>query len=172
MSTEMQSNSIEFEVHQLMLMRNIEDGKQTKLAEFGISLEDADRISQQVHQKLKLGTEQFSALKLLLGAQDVSATTITYSSRFWPQFEFAAESTNFGTIGPARYQRVAGNPPTVSSPTELPLWSVTVDEFSQLFGPLQSVDSWYPNEEYTFEFAGDKYGVGFCWGLYLGVDRL
>ncbi|MFC4123337.1 hypothetical protein [Nocardia rhizosphaerae] len=60
----------------------------------------------------------------------------------------------------------------MSDPADLRPWTLTLDEFDGLFGPLQPVDGWYPNEEYTFQFAGRRYGVGFGWGLFVGIDRL
>lgn len=166
------SGAIEFEIHQLLLMRCSDSEKRDKLADFGISIQEATIISDRVHRKLHLGPEQFSNLKELIDAPSATTTSIRSRSSFWPQFDFIAESTNFGTIGPARYVRSGNMPTTVANPADFPLWSVTVDEFSQLFGPLQAVDSWYPNEEYVFDFDGQRYGVGFGWGLFLGIDRL
>lgn len=81
-------------------------------------------------------------------------------------------SLGSGTIGDARYVRKVGAPAAVAHPSALGLWSVTVEEFDKLFGPVQPVDSWLPNEEFIFWFEGRRCGVGFGWGLYLGFDQL
>ncbi|GEM30007.1 hypothetical protein AB0H58_09805 [Nocardia neocaledoniensis] len=164
--------ALSFEIHQLMLMRCSDVEKMDKLAEFNVSLPEARRLSSQVQQNLRPSPEQFRNLKELIGGSNSADSSIRYASRLWPQFMFEAASTNSGMIGDARYVRRKGVPPAVLHPAALGTWSVTVDEFSALFGPLQSVDSWYPNEEYVFESAGRRYGVGFGWGLFLGVDQL
>ncbi|UAK32114.1 hypothetical protein K8O92_31110 [Nocardia asteroides] len=159
----------DFEIHQLMRMRCSDDVKLAKLEAYGVTLQEAERIADKVSRMLPLGRQQFLKLQELIGVHAPGASTVRCVSAFWPQFEFVAEGTDFGAIGDAQFRRISGSPPAVDEPTELPPWSVTVDEFEELFGPLSEGEQWLPNSEYLFERSGRTCVAAFGWGLLLEV---
>ncbi|MBF6205757.1 hypothetical protein IU483_16910 [Streptomyces gardneri] len=136
-----------FEIHQLMRMRCSDDVKMAKLEAYGVTLQEAERVADKVSRMLSLGRLQFLKLPELIGVHAPGTSTVRYASAFWPQFEFVAKGTHFGAIGDAPFRRISGSPPAVDEPTELPPWSVTVDEFEELFGPLSEGEQWLPNAE-------------------------
>lgn len=167
----------EFEVYLLMTMKiRMVNKKATvleaKLAEYGFSVSDTERIHAQMTETLGDKTSRFETLKKLLGAGQDS-TSLTYSSVLWPEFDFNATGEG-GLLASARYWHVRGHSPTVHLPTELPAWSIDITEFTQYFGPMTDGDQWslfdklLPGyEEYEFEWQGTRYGAAFSWGLFL-----
>jgi hypothetical protein len=74
----------------------------------------------------------------------------------------------------ARFWHKRRDSPKVDSPTQLPMWSMDFTEFTEQFGPMTSGRKWPAcdkllpaYEEYEFSWAGESYGAGFSWGLFM-----
>jgi hypothetical protein len=171
---------VDFEVYLLMTMKlrikmsHQELQMEAKLAEHGLSVVDAERIHEQVAQTLGDESSYFENMKTLLGIADQDATSVEYNSVLWPGFSFNATASGDGTLESARYRHTRRDSPSVDSPTQLPIWSMDVTEFAEQYGPLKSGRKWPVSdkllpgyEEYEFSWAGETYGAGFSWGLFM-----
>lgn len=171
MHSEYPRTPTDFEIYQLMRMRCPDDAKLAKLEGCDVTLQEAERVADEVSCNLPVGREQFTKLLELIGIHARGIPTVRCASTFWPQFEFVAASTDIGAIGDAQFTRISGSPPLLADPIELPRWSATVGEFEELFGPLRAGEQWLPNAEYLFERSGRTYVATFGWGLVLDVVR-
>jgi len=172
--------TVKFEVYLLMTMKlrikmsHEEPQLAAKLAEHGVSVGDAERIHERVAQALGDEASYFENMKKLLGLADQGATSFEFNSVMWPGFSFNATANEDGMLESARYGHMRGDSPSVDSPTELPIWSMDVSEFAEQYGPLTSGRKWSVSdkllpgyEEYEFSWAGQSYGAGFSWGLFM-----
>jgi hypothetical protein len=171
---------LDFEAYLLMTMklRITMAGKvallEAKLAEHGLSVDDAAAIHHRVTEALSDEAGRFETTKNLLGIADPASASLEYSSLLWPGFDFKAIADHDGLLESARYRRITSDSPNVDSPSELPTWSVDVPQFSKHFGPLTIAGRWSlfdkylpAYEEYEFEWNGERYGARFLWGLFL-----
>ncbi|MGB6512497.1 MAG: hypothetical protein WBF57_05845 [Mycobacterium sp.] len=171
---------IEFEVYLLMTMKlrmkmsHKEAQLEGKLAEHGLSVDDGKRIHERVAQTLGDETSGFENLKSLLGIADQDARSLKYSSVLWPGFDFNAITGEEGLLESAQYRHTSGALRTLNHPTELNIWSLDIAEFTEHFGPMTRGRRWplfdklLPGyEEYEFQWDGERYGAGFCWGLFI-----
>jgi len=173
------SGVVEFEVYLLMTMKprlSLADARgllDAKVAEAGLSLEEAGRVHSRISQVLSDEKSRFRDMKALLGL-DEDGTSLTYSSVLWPGFEFRADADVNGLLESAAYTHVQRLLRKAESPTELAAWSVDIPEFDARFGPVirrgstPFFDDVLPAyEEYEFSWNGDRYGARFLWGLFL-----
>ncbi|WP_234711875.1 hypothetical protein [Mycolicibacterium setense] len=168
----------DFEVHQLMTMKWGMIPKRVMiewtLREYGVSLDDAERIHQQVAGLLEDESSRFENLKQVVGVAKNDSTSLIFSSVLWPGFEFTARRGTDGTLESARYRRAGGHVRPADSPGEQPPWSMDTSEFVEHFGPATLTQSYSctddvlpAHEVYDFEWNGRRYGAGFSWGLFL-----
>ncbi|MEW2481463.1 hypothetical protein AB0876_17900 [Mycobacterium sp. NPDC049093] len=168
----------DFEVYQLMTMKWGMIPKRAMiewtLTEFGIPLDDAQRIHRQVAGLLEVESSRFDNLKQVVGVSKQDPTSLTFSSVLWPGFEFTARQGADGTLESAQYRRAGGCVRPAKSPREQPPWSMDTVEFVEHFGPAtlthrnSLTDDVLPaHEVYDFEWNGRRYGAGFSWGLFL-----
>lgn len=170
---------VDFETYLLMTMKlrvkmsHKEAQLEAKLAEQGMSVDDAQRVHDRIAHLLGDEASYFSNMKELMGA-DQEATWLKYNSVLWPGFEFKATAGADGVLESARYWHTRRDLPTVNSPTELPIWSMDVTEFTERFGPMNRRRKWSlfddllpAYEEYEFQWGEDNYGAGFSWGLFM-----
>jgi hypothetical protein len=170
----------DFEVYLLMTMRrrtsmlDEESMLDAKLAEHGISADDAARVHERVSQVLSDESTRFANITTLLGAAGPDAASVTYRSVLWPGFDFRAAAGADGQLHSARYRHTDHVVPQAESPEVLPAWSMDVSEFTERFGPMVRGHQWplfdtalpgYEKHEFTWD--GRRYGVGFNWGLFL-----
>jgi hypothetical protein len=180
MNTSFAAATIDFEIYLLMTMKlrmsmaNKEAQLEAKLAELGLSLGDAELIHERVANGLGDEASRFGDMKMLLGIADQDSSTLTYSSVLWPGFDFTAIAGEDGLIESARYSHTRRNPLNVDGPSQLPIWSVDITEFSEHFGPVAIRGKWPlfdkflpAYEEYEFLWNGERYGARFIWGLFL-----
>lgn len=174
------SATVDFEVFLLMTMKlrikmsHKENQLAAKLAEHGLSVDDAEHIHERIAEALGDEASYFRNLKKLLGIADENATSLQYDSILWPGFNFNAVAGDDGMLESVRYRHVRRDPPHVDSPTQLPIWSMDVTEFAEQFGPLTTGRKWPVSddllpgyEEYEFSWGGESYGAGFSWGLFM-----
>lgn len=170
---------VDFEVYVLMTMKlrlkmsQKLDQLEAKLANHGLTPPDAERIHARVTETLGDEATFFNKLATFLGAQHDRAS-LTFNSELWPDFAFTATVGGDGRIESAQYHRISGRAPDVDSPIGRQVWSLDVNEFTTLFGPLtpgsqRSIfDESLPNyREYEFEWDGWPWGAGFSWGLFM-----
>lgn len=180
MDTTSNSPVVNFEVHLLMTMKlrmsmsHQEAQLEAKLAEHGLSVSDAESVHQRVAGALGDEATNFENLKALLRIADLETSSLTYSSVLWPGFDFTAIAGADGLVESARYCHVRRHPSRVDSPIGLPVWSMDLTEFTELFGPMNRGRQWPlfdkilpAYEEYEFEWSGESYGAGFSWGLFM-----
>lgn len=171
---------IDFEVYLLMTMKlrikmsHKEDQLAAKVADRGLSVDDAERIHERVAEALGDEASYFGNMKKLLGIADQDATSVEYSSILWPGFDFTAIASEDGLLESARYRHKKRISLTVGSPIGLPIWSMDVAEFTERFGPMNSGRQWSlfdkllpAYEEYEFSWEGESYGAGFSCGLFM-----
>lgn len=175
---------IEFEVYLLMTMKlrmvNADARLlQAKLAEFGLSVRDAENTHERVTEALGDKASYFGNMKKLLGIADQDAASLEYSSVLWPGFGFNAIAGEEGVLESARYWHTKRDSRGVDSPIGLPAWSVDITEFTEYFGPMTGGQKWSlfdkllpGHEEYEFRWDGERYGAAFSWGLFLWVTTL
>jgi hypothetical protein len=172
--------TVDFEVYLLMTMKlrikmsHKELQLEAKLAEQGLSVADAERIHERVARALGDEASYFGNMKKLLGIAEQAATSFEYSSVLWPGFSFNPTAREDGMLESARYRHTRRDSSSVDSPTQLPIWSMDVTEFAEQYGPLTSGRKWPVSdkllpgyEEYEFSWAGESYGAGFSWGLFM-----
>ncbi|MGH3726796.1 MAG: hypothetical protein ACRDUS_22025 [Mycobacterium sp.] len=168
---------IEFEVYLLMTMKirlvSRQPALEAKLSEFGLSVDDAQRVHSRVAKSLGGEFSRLDNMKGFLGVSKDS-DSLTYASVLWPEFNFSAITGESGQLESARYVRVRGDFPSGDSPMELPSWSADVTEFTEHFGPMANSRRWplfdrvLPGyEECEFVWNEERYGAGFSWGLFL-----
>lgn len=168
----------DFEVHQLMTMKWGMFPKRAMiewtLSEYGISLDDAQRIHRRVARLMDDESARFDNLKQVVGVAKHDSTALTFSSVLWPGFEFTARAGADGRLDTARYRRAGGYARPAASPHDQPPWSMDTDEFIEHFGPAELThrysltDDVLPaHEVYDFEWNGRRYGAGFSWGVFL-----
>lgn len=174
---------LNFEVYLLVTMKNGMLTKQnelvSKLAEHGFSLDGASRVHHRIDRLFEDESSQFDSLKRLGVAPSASDGLLTYSSVFWPEFDFSAVAGERGELVSAGYRRARGDVQSADSPLDQPTWTMGVEEFAQSFGPLV-IDYKSPlfgnalpaHEWYKFEWEGRKYGAAFSWGLFLDASIL
>ncbi|WP_089025313.1 hypothetical protein [Mycobacterium persicum] len=155
-------------------MSHKEDQLAAKVADHGLSVDDAERIHERVAEALGDEASYFGNMKKLLGIADQDATSVEYSSILWPGFDFTAIASEDGFLESARYRHKKRNSPTAGSPIGLPIWSMDVAEFTERFGPMNGGRQWPlfdkllpAYEEYEFSWEGASYGAGFSWGLFM-----
>ncbi|MDR3660918.1 MAG: hypothetical protein P4L86_11100 [Mycobacterium sp.] len=178
-------NSIlDFEAYLVVTTKYVVLGNETnlaaKLAEQGLSLEDAERIHQRIAGLFDDEPSQFECLKQLVGAaEDPNAVSLTYHSVLWPDFVFTATANNNGGLESAQYRRAAGKAQKAASPREQAPWSMDVSEFAESYGPVTNTkrfplfDKIRPAHEYfEFEWEGRGYCAAFSWGLFLHASLL
>jgi hypothetical protein len=171
---------IDFEIYLLMTMQlrmrmsHKEAHLEAKLAENGFSVDDAARVHARIAEALGEEAVAFESLKNLLDIADPDSVSLEYSSVFWPGFEFKAVAGKDGLLDAARYWHTRHDSYDIDSPTELPIWSMDVTEFTERFGPMRRGRQWplfdevLPGyEEYEFPWNGESYGAGFNWGLFM-----
>lgn len=147
---------------------------EAKLAEQGLSIDDAERIHGRIAEALGDEATFFANMKKLLGILDQGALSLEYGSILWPGFDFKAVSGAGGQLESARYWHKTRGQDRVGSPIELPIWSMDVTEFLDAFGPMRRGRHWALSdkflpayEEYEFPWEGESYGAGFSWGLFM-----
>jgi hypothetical protein len=157
-----------------MRMSHKEAQLEAKLAEHGLSVDDAERVHVRIGEALGDKASGFESLKNLLGIAESDSPSLEYSSVFWPGFEFKAVAGKDGLLESARYWHARHDSSSVDCPTELPIWSMDVSEFTERFGPMRHGRQWplfdelLPGyEEYEFPWNGESYGAGFSWGLFM-----
>ncbi|WP_245850621.1 hypothetical protein [Mycobacterium angelicum] len=145
-----------------------------KLAEHGLTVDDAQHIHQRVAEALGEEAAYFRNMNALLGIAERGSSSLKYSSVLWPGFEFTAIAGGDGVLESARYWHTTRDLRNDDSPTRLPIWSMDVTEFAEHFGPMRTGRRWSPfdkllpaYEEYEFIWNGDSYGAGFSWGLFM-----
>ncbi|MGV7255022.1 hypothetical protein PJI20_01545 [Mycobacterium kansasii] len=175
---------VEFEVYLLMTtkLRMVnKDARllQAKLAEFGLSVSDAESTHKRVGEILGDNDSYFGNMKKLLGIADNGGASLEYSSILWPGFDFKAIAGEDGVLESARYWHTRRDSGNVDSPIGLSAWSVDITEFSEHFGPMTGGQKWSlfdkilpGHEEYEFQWGGERYGAAFSWGLFLWVTKL
>ncbi|KZS65118.1 MAG: hypothetical protein K2X56_06085 [Mycobacterium pseudokansasii] len=174
----------DFEVYLLMTtkLRMIKEEARflhAKLAEFGLSVSDAESTHKRVSETLGDKASYFQNMKKLLGVADSGVASLEYSSVLWPGFDFKASASEEGVLESARYWHMGRDSRSVESPIGLPTWSVDITEFAEHFGPLTGGQKWSlfdkllpGHEEYEFQWDGERYGAAFSWGLFLWVTKL
>jgi hypothetical protein len=171
---------IDFEVYLLMTMKlrlsmaGKESLLEAKLAERGLTIDQAKHIHQRVAESLGDEASRFHNMKKLLGIASLDATSLKYSSVLWPGFDFNAVAGEDGALESAGYWHIHHDSLSVGSPTALPTWSVDSAEFAKHFGPLTLRGKWSLFDEflpgyaeYEFPWNGERYGARFSWGLFL-----
>lgn len=171
---------IDFDVYLLMTMRlrmsmaNKEAQLEAKLAEHGLSLEDAELIHERIARALGDEASRYENMKKLLGVADQDSAELKYNSILWPGFDFNAIAGDEGVLESAGYWHTRRDSPCVDSPTELLTWSVDIAEFAEQFGLMTLRGKWPlfdeflpAYEEYDFFWNGEHYGARFIWGLFL-----
>ncbi|KZS64626.1 hypothetical protein A4G26_27875 [Mycobacterium kansasii] len=183
MNTSSVSEILDFEVHLLMTMKIRMVNKnakllENKLAEHGLSVADAQRIHERVSEALGDEASRFENMKKLLGLGGQSSKSLEYSSVLWPGFDFTATASEEGVLESARYWHTRSDSSRVDSPTELPPWSMDIDEFTKQFGPLTGGLKWTlfdkllpSHEEYEFPWNGERHGAAFSWGLFMFASK-
>ncbi|MDY6997010.1 MAG: hypothetical protein SW019_10460 [Actinomycetota bacterium] len=169
---------LEFEVYLLatmkygMLAREAE--REAKLADYGLSFGDSERIHHRVAELLADRCTQFDNLRRLVGAGSPGSDSIVFSGILWPEFDFTAFSDSSGAISSARYRRARGHVSGAASPPQQPPWSMDVHDFTRHFGPTtigyrsDLFDEVLPaHEGHDFDWDGRPYRAGFSWGLFL-----
>ena len=169
---------LEFEFYLLatmkfgMLIREAERG--AKLADYGLSIGDSERIHHRVADLLADPSTQFENLRSLIGPETSESGSLTFSSILWPEFDFTALSGNGRAINAAVYRRARGQALGATSPTEQSPWSMDVTDFTHHFGPTtigyhsDLFDETLPaHEGHDFNWNGRTYRAGFSWGLFL-----
>jgi hypothetical protein len=149
-----------------------------ELSQHGFSIDDAERIHQQVSGALEEETTRFANMKQLLSIPDRDASVLRYNSVVWPGFEFNAIADGRGLLKSVAYSRKLSHSTSAKSPTELALWSVDLAEFTEHFGPMRKSRQWSVSdqllpayEEYEFPWEGESYGAGFSWGLFMFASK-
>lgn len=179
------SASFEFEVYVLMSMRlrirmsQNEAALQAKLAENGLTIETAEHIYEQVVAALSDEASFFRDMAKLLNVESENVESLEYDSTMWPGFCFTATSSAGISLESAAYRHMQRDRFRGASPMQLPMWSVDIQEFGEHFGPLTVRGKWPPSdrllpayEEHEFEWAGEAYGAGFSWGLFMFAARM
>lgn len=101
---------IDFEVYLLMTMKlrikmsHKEDQLAAKVADRGLSVDDAERIHERVAEALGDEASYFRNMKKLLGIAGQDATSVEYSSILWPGFDFTAIASEDGLLESAWYR--------------------------------------------------------------------
>ena len=171
------SSVLEFEVYLLatmkfgMLIREAE--REAKLADYGLSIGDSERIHRRIAELLADRSTQFENLRSLIGPETSENGSLTFSGILWPEFDFTAESGNGRAIKAAGYRRARGQAMGATSPTEQSPWSMDVADFTHYFG-LTTIgfrsglfDEPLPaHEGHDFNWNGRTYRAGFSWGLF------
>ncbi|WP_245830089.1 hypothetical protein [Mycobacterium numidiamassiliense] len=146
---------------------------EAKLAEHGLSVDEAQRVHDRLALILGGEASYFQNTKKLMGA-DPAATSLEYTSVLWPGFYFKAIASEDGPLESARYWHNSRELADVESPIGLPIWSMDVTEFAERFGPMNGGRKWSlfdellpAYEEYEFQWGEDSYGAGFSWGLFM-----
>lgn len=117
---------VEFEAYLLMTMKlrvkmsQKEAQLEAKLAQQGLSIDDAQRVHDRVADVLGGEASYFRNMKKLVGA-DPAATSLEYSSVLWPGFHFKAIASEDGRLESARYWHTKRDLPKVDSPIGLPI---------------------------------------------------
>lgn len=151
-----------------------------KLAEYGLTVADGERIHSQMISTLVDENSFFTNLGTFLGA-DSDVKVISFASVLWPEFEFKATiDTDGGRLESARYWHTGATAGEKGvSPRGVAKWGADLDEFTAWFGPLkrESVRPIFDNflpayEEHRFEWNGRDYGAGFCWGLFMFASQI
>jgi hypothetical protein len=170
----------QFEVYVVMSMRRWlqqlghAEAVDSRLAEHGFALQDAERIHQQLAAAMHNEPTQFETLQRLLGVGGRQPDSLAFHSVFWPEFCFTARAAGDGRIDAARYLHGRGTILPVDSPRAVPLWSCDIEGFAEQFGPLtfgarlpvtHEVLPCY--ESHDFDWDGETYGATFQWGLFL-----
>ncbi|RAU89692.1 hypothetical protein DQP58_26040 [Mycobacterium colombiense] len=157
-----------------MAMAGMQSQLETKLAEHGLTLDQASQIHKRVGEALSDDASRFQSMQQVLGIAGSEATSLGYTSVLWPGFDFKATASESGLLKTAGYRHTRRSSSTVDSPTELPIWSVDVNEFQTHFGSLTLRGKWPlfdeflpAYEEYEFGWKGERYGARFIWGLFL-----
>lgn len=168
---------LDFEVYLLVGMKwgmiNLDSVREAKLAEHGLSWDDASPTHQRIAELLADGPARFRRLQQVLGITDQSMM-LTYRSVLWPDFDFLAVAGPDGDVECARFRRARGQVHIVGSPLEQQPWTMDQDEFARFYGPVTQP---HPGTTlfheivpahfgYEFERNNRLYGAGFCWGLY------
>jgi hypothetical protein len=96
--------AVDFEVYLLMTMKlrirmsHKEFQLDTKLAEHGLSVGEAEHIHERVAETLGDEASYFQNMKKLLGIADQDAASFEYDSVFWPGFSFNATASEDGML--------------------------------------------------------------------------
>lgn len=170
----------DFDIYLLMTMRpwlsrlGRESRIESKLSKHGLSFTDAESLYQQIGDVLADESTRFENMRKIIDSAGQSATSLAYRSILWPDFEFRAGVDAAGLLTTARYWHLARTLPHVQAPDELPMWSVDLTEFADMFGPSTNtleMPFFHPllpaYTEFAFSFRGKHYGAGFMWGLLL-----
>lgn len=184
MNTTPDKSILDFEAYLVVTMKYVVLGNETnltaKLAEQGLSFEDAERIHRRIAPLFDDESSRFQCLKHLVGAtEDPEAQSLSYHSVLWPEFVFTATAANNGGIESAQYRRATGKAQKAAAPREQESWSMDVAEFAEAFGPVTSTvrkplfDTMVPAHELLeFEWEGRDYGAAFSWGLFLHASMM
>lgn len=179
---------LDFEVYVLMTMKlrlslTSDPAKklrlQNKLAEHSLSVADGERIYDQMTATLVDEDSFFTNLRTFLGV-NTNDQQVGFSSVLWPEFDFKAAIDNKGQLQSARYwhTRKSAVRSQFDSPRDVPTWSMDLEEFSEIFGPLNCAlrhPIFYKvlpaYEEHQFDWTDERginrdYAAGFCWGLF------
>lgn len=177
------ARTLDFEVYLLVTMKygmiNQDAEREAKLAEHGLSFQDAERIHGEVSELLANESTQFENLRTLVGVGEPGATSLTFNGILWKDFDFTATANESGSIRSAGYQRARGRALVATSPSEQAPWTMDLTDFTQHYGPLALTstaplfDEYLPAQElHKFEWDGREYGAGFGWGLFLSAAMM
>jgi hypothetical protein len=172
--------TVDFEVHLLMTMKlrirmsHNEAELEAKLAGFQLSVANAERMHERIADALGDEAVYFANMKNFLEFAEQDATSLKYESVLWPGFTFKASADETGRLESARYWHTGRDSSGANSPLGLAIWSLDVTEFAEQFGPVKPGRKWSPldpllpaYEEVEFHWAGESYGAGFSWGLFM-----
>jgi hypothetical protein len=170
----------DFEIYVLMTMKlrlsmsQKSDRLDLKLAEFGLSVDDGERIRARIAQELGDESTFAGSLQRALNPSAMHEDSVRFDSTVWPGFEFRIGSGEDGKPLPAGYRKIVRHALEANSPKSVGLWATDVEEFDALFGPLAPgtarslFDEYLPAyQEYEFEWNDWSWGAGFSWGLFM-----
>lgn len=193
-STVSRRTVFDFEVYVLMTMKfrlsmtsdPVMKGRlATKLADYGLTVADGERIHAQITEVLVDEDLFFRNLQAFFDVDTGGAQEVSCASVLWPEFDFKATADASGRLQSARYWHVRRSAarPQFESPRDVPTWSMDLEGFAEHFGPLNPslhrplFDEYLPNyEEHQFDWIDEygltrDYGAGFCWGLFIFVGE-